>query len=403
MLDTEGIKANLPRPIRCLHDVGPLRLEAGGVVRAVLDLVEGLARAGSEVTLATSDPADVPPEWAQSDRRFPRVVTHDRRMSPLLRPRGSANDLARLIAGAEVLHLHTPWDPFNLAIAAAARAAGRPYIVSVHGMLDDWCMAGKAFKKRLFLAAAGCRMLEGAARVHFTAEAERDQAMKWIPGARPVVLPLLMDTSPYGSLPGPQAAREAFPAIAEAEVAGEPRLLFLSRVDPKKGIDLLIRAVATLAASGQPTHALIAGPGDPAYVATLQRLAESLGVAGRIHFLGMVRGELKWSLYQACDVFVLPTHQENFGIVLVEAMGCGLPTLTTRQVDIWREIERCGARITEDSSAPITQTLGEMLADLPAARSAAANGRERLLGWLDPDRLADEYLALYAQVVAEAS
>lgn len=380
---------NFESLLRILHYVNELRLEAGGVVRAVLDLVEGLSQAGLEVTVATGDDTDAPASWRSGG---PRVVRIDRRVTRWLAPKGDPSELRRLVADADVVHLHTPWEPFNPVVARAARDAGKPYLLSVHGMLDDWCMAGKAFKKRLYLKLVGRRLLEHAAGVHFTAEAERDQAIKWAPAANPQVLPLLMDTSPYATLVDATAAEAAFPQLAATD---EPRLLFLSRVDPKKGVDLLIEAVARLADSATPTQALVAGPGDDAYVAQLQRLAQQRGVADRVHFLGMVRGDAKWSLYRAADVFVLPTHQENFGIVLAEAIGSALPTVTTRQVDIWREIERCGAVITDDTAEATADALRVVLSDLPSAKRQADTGRDRLLEWLDPDRLTGEYRAMY--------
>ena len=386
------------RPLRSLHYLDAVCEEAGGVVRAVLDLCDGLVRAGVEVTLLTGDATDVPPSWRENKPGAPRVIETSRAMTPLMKVAaadGTAVNAA--VANADVVHLHTPWDRYNLAVASAARWLGKPYIVSIHGMLDDWSMSQRGLKKRTYLNLVGRRMLEGAAALHFTAEGEREQAMQWAPRANGRVLPLVMDLQPYRHLPGPEIARQTFP-----QLAGErAKLLFLSRVHPKKGVELLIQAVASLNQQGQApqqVEALIAGPGEADYVAQLRQLAESLGLERRIHFLGMVRGEAKLSLYQACDLFVLPTSQENFGIVLTEAMACATPIVTTRGVDIWQELEQRGARIVQSDASQVAEAVRVLLADRDALHQRGQQSREQVLKWLDPKTVVAGYVALYEGV-----
>ena len=391
--------ASPTQPLRCLQYFDAMRREIGGTVSAVLDLVTVLGEGGVAVTLLTGDDQDTPEAWREgADPSQPRAVRISRTLAGIVRPKHEQAMLDSAIAECDVVHVHTPWDPYNPAVVSAAKRAGKPYVVTIHGMLDDWSMSVQSLKKRTYLKLIGRKMLEGAARVHFTAQAERDQALKWAPNAKPAVLPLLMDLTPYDQLPGPELARERFSVLD----TDEPRLLFLSRVDPKKGVDLLIQSVAALQAEGRSVQAMVAGPGEEAYVNQLKKMAEQLGVADRIHFLGMVRGDLKWSLYQASDLFVLPTHQENFGIVLVEAMGCSLPTLTTHRVDIWREIEAYGAKIVDDQSDAITAGLRGLLSDLEAACGRAVQGREEVLRWLDPQRITGEYIKMYQEVIDES-
>ncbi|TWT90952.1 GDP-mannose-dependent alpha-(1-2)-phosphatidylinositol mannosyltransferase [Pseudobythopirellula maris] len=383
--------------MRCLHYVDQLNEETGGVVRAVLDLVAKLPQATAEpidVTLLTGDPGDAPPEWL-AEGSNPRVIRFDRRAGLFGPSAASSEAIERHVAEADVVHLHTPWDPMNPHVARAARRAGTPYVLSVHGMLDDWSMAQRGLKKRVYLALGGRKMLEHAALVHCTAEAERDQAERWYPRGRTEVLPLVMDLTPYADLPGDELARERCAAFS----AAEPTLLFLSRVDPKKGVDALIDAVAQLKARGKPTQAVIAGPGATAYVAQLREQATRRGVADRVHFLGMVRGREKLSLYQACDLYVLPTHQENFGIVLTEAMACGAKVVTTRGVDIWRELERAEATIIDDDPQQLVEALDTLLGDLPAARAAGERSRAAVFDWLDETRVRESYARMYRTAI----
>lgn len=373
---------------RVLHYLEAVRLEEGGVVRCVLDLCGQLAKGPHDITLATFDTTDVPAAWKAGQPGTPRVIDLA----------GKPRDIARAIRQSQVVHLHTPWDTRNPGLARICRREGIPYIVSAHGMLDDYCMEVKSLKKRIYLTVAGRRLLEQAYRVHCTAEGEARQAEKWYPRGTSVVLPLVVDLPEPGTLPGPDLARETFPVLA-ADVV---KLLFLSRVHPKKGIDTLLQSARQVLDSGIDLQLLIAGPGEAKYVDELKRLAAELQLADRTHFLGMVKGDTKHSLYQACDLFVLPTHQENFGIVLPESLVCGTPVVTTRGVDIWPEIEQAGGVIVEDDPQALAEQLQSLLADRDALAERGLRGREFVLDWLDPHRVAERYEQLYLEAARAA-
>jgi glycosyltransferase involved in cell wall biosynthesis len=382
--------------VNILHYLPTIRLAEGGVVRAVLDVCTLLARRGHGVTLACWDPADAPASWAAPEPKggSPAILRVDRPGRGGLLGRGAQARLAEAIGRADVVHLHTPWDPANLQIARIARRLGKPYILSVHGMLDDWSMAQKALKKRLFMAAFARRLLNGAAAVHCTAEAEKMQAARWFDGSRAVVVPLVFDLSEFRNLPGPELARGAYPAAAGAE----PKVLFLSRLHPKKGAEVLLRAGALLRAGGMPVTLLLAGSGEPEYVEGLKRLASELGLAEHAHFLGLVVGPMKVSLFQAADLFILPTSQENFGFVFPESLACRTPVVTTKGVDIWPElIESGGAVICEATPEAIAEGSRPLLADPVRLRSMGERGRAWVLDALDSERVSARFEAMYAR------
>jgi glycosyltransferase involved in cell wall biosynthesis len=385
----------------CVHFVRELRAELGGVVTAVIDMCEQTAQAGRRVTLVTCDAKDAPPAWQTGDDCTPRVVeVAPSKLTAALLSRQAADAFTGLAEQSEVAHLHTPWELCNLQLASRLRRAAVPYVVSVHGMLDDYCMQQKSLKKRAFLALGGRRLFEHAAAIHFTAQGEMEQAVRYIPGReRAAVVPLAMNLAPYESLPGPELAFNAFPQIDRTA----RRILFLSRLHPKKGVDLLIRAAAAAQAKWPQFQLLLAGPGEDSYVAGLKALAVELGVSDRTHFLGMVQGEVKRSLYQASDVFVLPTHQENFGLVLPEALACGTPVVTTRGTDIWQELQQAGARIVDQQPAAIAAAIEGLLADPAEARQLGRRGREFVFQWLGRERIAAAYEAMYRDAAARGA
>jgi glycosyltransferase involved in cell wall biosynthesis len=372
-------------PLRVLHYLDAVREEAGGVVRCVIDLCSVLASHGVDVILATRDTKDVPAEWRDRPDA-PRVFDM----------RSDRMGIGAALSEADVVHLHTPWDWKNVRFARFLRIPRVPYIVSVHGMLDDWCMKQKGMKKGLYLWLLGRRMLEGAYRVHCTAEGEAQQAGRWYPLGRSVVLPLVVDLPAPSSLPGPELANSAFSALHTPD----PKVLFLSRLHPKKGVDHLLRAAAQVCDRGMPLELIIAGPGDPRYLDMLRGLANQLDIADRTHFVGHVHGARKLSLYQACDLFVLPTHQENFGLVLPEAMACGTPVVTTRGVDIWPEIEAGGGVIVDNQPEILADALTALLGDRQALSERGERGRHYVYEWLDPERVVQGYIELYQEAAS---
>jgi glycosyltransferase involved in cell wall biosynthesis len=127
----------------------------------------------------------------------------------------------------------------------------------------------------------------------------------------------------------------------------------------------------------------------------LRALAGAHGSGDHVRFLGLVTRPLKLSLYEAADVFALPTHGENFGLVLPESLACGTPIVTTKGTDIWPELQAAGARLCTTDPASIADAIASLLADPPLARELGRRGREWVLSFLDPDRLAGEYERLY--------
>lgn len=385
--------------MKIVHFLDDIRLESGGVVRAVLDYVKLLAARGHEVTLVTLHAQDVPASWREGGAGLPRVVElpRDRRSFGLMSKAG-VEAFERVLREAEVLHLHGPWERTNAQAAGAARRLGVGYVLSVHGMLDEWSVAQEALKKKVYHALVARRMLGGAAVVHVTADDEGRQAARWIPkGPAVEVLPILVDFDDYRELPEASLALERIEGVP----AEGPRVLFLSRVHPKKGVENAIGMLPMLAERGHRPSLLIAGTGPSAYRHGLEALATELAVRDRVHFLGMVKGMEKIALYRLCDVYVLPTSQENFGIVLPEALACETPVVTTKGTDIWREIEGSGGGvIVEQRPEGFAKAVGDLLDDEERRAAMGRAGREWVFRHLDPERILDGLEAVYGRAAA---
>ena len=286
------------------------------------------------------------------------------------------------------------WQYHGFVARQVLQKLGRPYIVYTHGMLDPWFKHEyplKHLKKWLYWPWGEYRVLRDAQRVVFTSEEEKQRAREsfWLYRANETV-------TAYGTASPPVDG----PGLAQGflddhpELKGKRVLLFLSRIHEKKGCDHLLQAFAQVAAQDERLHLVMAGPDQGGWVQALQAQAQQLGIAPRVTWPGMLQGAAKWGAFYAAEVFCLPSHQENFGVVVAEALACGTPVLISNKVNIWREIEADAVGfVSDDTVAGAAYNLQRWLRLAPqdhaemsarakacfAARFHIQRGAERLL------------------------
>lgn len=248
------------------------------------------------------------------------------------------------------------------------RRQGRciPYYVYTHGMLDPWFKYKyplKHLKKWLYWPWAEYRVLRDAQAVFFTTEVEKILAREsfWLYKCNEVVVNY-GTAAPAGD---PAMHRQIF-LDRFPELRHKRLLLFLSRIHVKKGCDLLIEAFAKVAGSDDSLHLVMAGPDRMGWQPELQKQAKKWEIEQKITWTGMLLGDLKWGVLHAAEVLVLPSHQENFGIAVAEAIACGTPVLISNKVNTWREIAADSAGlVANDDLEGTTQLLQKWLAMSP--------------------------------------
>ncbi len=248
------------------------------------------------------------------------------------------------------------WTFPDVAVRSAALGAGVPYAVFAHGALDPWFNTRyplKHLKKRLYWPLQ-YRVLRDARAVLFTTPVERDLALTSFNPNQWNSLPV-----PYGigDPEGDPAAQVEVFYRKIPELRGRRFFLFMSRLHVKKGCDLLIEAFARVAGEYPDVDLMVAGPDQQGSQAQLQRICAQRGIGDRVYWPGMIRGDLKWGALRAAESLILPSHQENFGIAVVESLAAGRPVLTTNKVNIWQEIEADGAALIEEDTLEGTERL----------------------------------------------
>jgi glycosyltransferase involved in cell wall biosynthesis len=353
--------------LRSIHTVNPAR---GGPIESVRQSSAIMARRGHHVEIISLDAPDDP--WVR-DTPVPVHALGPGRGSYGYAPRFS-NWLKERRALYDAVIVHGIWQYNSFGVWRALAGTATPYFVFPHGMLDPWFKRTyplKHIKKLLYWPWGEYRVLRDAAAVLFTSEEERRLARESFSlyTCKEVVVS-------YGTAaPAVDlgSARERF-FEAYPNLRGPRFFLFLGRLHEKKGCDLLIEAFAALRKSSEAGwHLVLAGPcADEEYLKHLKQLAaNATNGDGSIVFTGMLTGDLKWGAFSATDAFVLPSHQENFGIAVVEALACGTPVLISNEVNIWREIEADRAGYVENDDQAGTTTLLRRWLATPADIRAA--------------------------------
>lgn len=354
--------------MKLLHVICTTDLESGGPIEAVQRITEVLIQDGHDIQVVSLESPEV---VSKRSFHFPLIgigkgigrYHYNPSLTPWMRAK---------VKNFDVVVMHGIWNYSSLGAWRGIQGLGVPYFVFAHGMMDPWfrdAFPVKHVAKQLYWTFAEGRVLEGARRVLFTCEEERLRARGVYRGHsyREQVVPY-GTLDPKGDAMAQRAAFEqAFPALK-----GRRFLLFISRIHEKKGCDLLIDAFADCLA-GMPADMdlVMAGPDQVGWMKDLKAQAERRGASHRIHWTGMVKGDLKWGALRSAVAMILPSHQENFGFVVPEAMACSTPVLISDKVNIWREVLEAKAGLVEPDTLEGTRKLIRGFLALGAAESEA--------------------------------
>ncbi len=379
-----------------IHHVVPhIHEEASGPSYSVTSLCAALAGDGADVTLHVLEPKPSKP-WPFCVSAYPD--------SPLLKRLGLSHAMRQGLESAarqaDVLHNHSLWMMPNVYPAWAVRGTRCRLVVAPRGTLEPWALRHSRWRKRLMWTVAQRTAVERASCLHVTAESEL-QSVRALGLRAPVAvirngvdIPIL-----------PNTPRDA---------SQRRRLLYLGRIHPKKGLDNLIQAWARVQHRFDDWELRIVGRDEYDYLASLRRLADDLQ-ARRVHFGGAVYGAQKTDEYHRAELFVLPTHSENFGMVVAEALAHGTPVVCTKGAP-WQPLEARGCgRWIDIGVDPLADALGDALAqsrDTLAAQGAAgrrwmqadfswssiAKQTHRLYEWLQAGGAAPEFVDLVNSV-----
>ncbi|WP_404783314.1 glycosyltransferase [Altericista sp. CCNU0014] len=384
-----------------LHVIASVDPQGGGPVEVVLTFGLALARMGhhSEVLCLDAPDAEWLPDFPlQTFALGPGISSYQysRHLVPWLQ-----KNQARY----SCIIIHGIWRYSSFGAWLALRRHQTPYYVFTHGMLDPWFKKTyplKHLKKWLFWPWSDYRVLRDAAAVLFTCQEEKELARHsfWLYDCNEAVVPLGIAAPQGDAVQQKLGFLQCFPQLENKRL-----MLYLGRIHPKKGCDLLLEAFAAVVKLNPNFHLVIAGPDSVGWQNELQLKTQQLEIESHVTWPGMLSGDLKWGALRAAEVFVLPSHQENFGIAIVEAMACGLPAIVSNKVNIWREIQADGAGlVVEDTLAALTQATIDWMGRSPESRRyMGQRARESFSQNFEVDRSARRLLDILSATRAKNS
>ena len=375
----------------------------GGTSKLLPPMAAALGRRGLQVDLIATNAngaatLDVPTgRWIEQDgyrlRYFSRLGKAEYKLSLQL-----LTWLARHAAEYALLHITSDFNFPVLAAAAMSRWRKVPYLLTPQGMLEPWALGYKIWKKRLYyewierpLVLRGARAMQALNR----SEAANIKALKLGPPV--IVLPNGID---------PTEARACGPAEAQVflrrfpAVRGKTLVLFLHRVDPKKGLDVLAKAYTQVRERFPQTHLLVAGPDSVGHTPAARRYFEAAGCADAVTFTGMLEGDAKFGALAAASVFVAPSYSEGFSMSVLEAMAAGLPCVLTEGCNFPEAGAAGAARIVPTGDADrFAAELLDLLTSPSVATETGARARELVLSRYTWPKIAEEYERIIQQFV----
>ena len=389
--------------MRILHVISGLDPENGGPTFALLGLAEAQRQAGMDVrVLATWQIKSGFPYAERLRSKGVPVTLIGRATGKLSRHPDLAAAVDRAVADADVVHIHALWEQIQHEAAVAARRRGVPYVITPHGMLSPWSRTqGRWFNrwgKRLYLALRLRQNLDHAAAINFTTTTERDLVAPLRLRPPAIIEPVGIDFREFQTLPPHGAFRSAHPQLQD-----KPLVLFLSRLSPQKGLDRLIPAFAKVAAASEAMLTIV-GPDYENYQQTVTGLVRQHRLDDRVLFTGMLQGERRIEALVDADLFALPSHHENFGIVVAEAMACGTPVIVSREVNIWQDVvESAGGAVTSGDVDELANQILQWLNDPARRRAAGERGRGFARDRYDWPQIARRWGEHYARLTASRS
>jgi glycosyltransferase involved in cell wall biosynthesis len=345
--------------LHCIHSVNPA---GGGPIEFIRQVVQLHLRKGTDIEIVCLDSPDDP--WVKD---FPCKV---HALGPGFLSYGFSWRWVNWIRDNRkkysIVVVNGIWQYSSFGTWLALKDTDTPYVVFTHGMLDPWFKQRyplKHLKKSLYWPFAEYWVLKDAKVVLFTSEEERLLSFQSFP-----IYECNQMVIGYGaaSPPAPVEAMKKEFAGLFPDLANKRVFLFLGRVHEKKGIDLLLQAFAKVL-TDPDFHLMVAGPAMEHYLSRLKDLASTLGIGNRVTWTGMIDGNTKWASLCNAEALVLPSHQENFGVVVAEALACNVPVLISNKVNIWREILSSEAGFVANDTLEGTEEMLKKWLDLTEA------------------------------------
>ena len=396
--------------MKILHIIGNIADNQGGPSKGVISMCRALSQEGHDVTLFTTNmncrgaflrlpnrddvlevPTNKPIICNGFEIRYFSVDWPSRYMLS----RDMAKALIRNVQEFDVVHIHSLYVFTTLMAAYCCRKFNVPYLIRPHGTLDPFLRRKSRFRKLVYNVLFEKRNLNHAAAIHYTTEEEMELTRSLGIKAPGIVVPLGLDLTEFAQLPPYGIFRSKYQLGANKKI-----ILFLGRINFKKGLDILANAFGQVARYRGDVVLVIVGPDNEGYARRVKQWLQDERVLNQTVFVGMLKGRDKLSVFRDSDLFVLPSYSENFGISVVEAMACGLPVVTSNKVNIWREIAGAGAGLVVDCDKDqLVETILKLLDHSGLRQEMGINGKVLVEQKFTSKRMVENLIRAYSNIL----
>lgn len=384
--------------MKILHVAASLDPEYGGPVEVVTGLTQALAKKGVEVSvfapsgndkgIYTSNLEGVKVRFFLTDFFSKFWLSHSPSLAKTLMKEASSFDL---------IHIHEIWHHPSYSAYRAARSARKPFIITIHGELEPWCLRHKAFKKKIYSVLIQRKILKEASALHAITKEEVNNISSFVANKNVLHVPNGLNPEQWKQLPGRALLENLYP-----QVKGKKVILFLGRIHPKKGLDILARSFGKISREQKDVCLLIVGPNDSEYQNKVEKMIETEGILDKVIFTGMLTGHAKMAALSGADIFVLSSYSEGFSIAILQAMICGLPVIVTHQCN-FPEIEEIKAGVVIDPNVDqLTDSLTKLLNKPQLCKEMGENGRRLIIERFTWDKVAAEMINSYENILADS-
>ncbi|MBD2666125.1 hypothetical protein B6N60_01808 [Richelia sinica FACHB-800] len=371
----------------------------GGTTKIVLELAEAVGKLGISVDIVATNAngltqLDLPlHQWIIKDyyrvQYFPYLDVLDYKFSLSM-----SKWLFKNVPNYDIVHTNAIFSYPVLAAHWACQCHKVPYIATPHGMMEPWALAYKAWKKKLYFTFLEKPSLQKANALQMTASTEA-MHIKSLGLKNPLVfVPNGIHSADFLSLPNPDIFYQQFP-----ETRNQILIIFLGRIDPKKGLDLLAPAFAKAHKKFPETHLIVAGPDNTGFLPTAENYFTEAGCRNAVTFTGMVTGDIKYAALAAANIYVAPSYSEGFSMSVLEGMAAGLPCVITTGCNFPEAAAAEVASVVDINADDIADALIQLLQDTDEAKKMGDRAREFILENYTWDRVASKMVSLYKDII----
>ncbi|NJL62224.1 MAG: glycosyltransferase [Methylacidiphilales bacterium] len=384
--------------MKILHVVPGIEAATGGPGRIAASLCNSITQMGFEVDIATTKDPLQRYELIDTDAGKSNLLFFERwQHETYAFSRPLKNWLTTNIKNYDVVHIHSV---FNYPTYIAAELAIKnkvPYVIAPHGMLEPWAFAYRAWKKRFFYDFAVKKALKNAQAIHATSSPETNNIKSLGVHRNLVFIPNGVKSEEFDSLPSREIFYQQFPQLRDKKL-----IVFLARIDPKKGLDLLASAFTRVKQLFPNSHLVIIGStttSNTQYLDSVKQYFARANCLDNITFTGMLTGEIKLSALAAASIYVSPSYSEGFSVSVLEGMAAGLPCVITTGCNFPEAENAQAVRVVNINADDIANGLIWCLQHPEEAKKLGDRGRKFILDNYTWHRLAEKMGKVYSQLI----